>query len=567
MDTKVFLDYLAKMQYLTLEAENNNAVHHNILDEIEKFLSREELSLEEKAFFTGEQAFFSNQYNKALKSYSQARTVPYFPFFCHRAATQIYSKTGKKDQAIDYAKKALAAYPTDYITLSTLQNLLKSEGQANDNVEDEIYKIKKEHSLIAPLLNDDDTDLDDEEESAAKPISLGRQEIDDLMSLFQTPPPPEENAVAAEAALPPPSTALENASLLGLSIQEHRSQQTKKISQYILNAEDRSSTSDTFSILSGWTMRSNHEEAMFPEYSRKMGGGFLLRWNDKGVVINPGRSFLENFHAQGGHIRDIDYVVVTKDAEEAYFDVRNIYELNYHHNANSSTLHIIHYFFHPHVFHDLSLQLQPNFKGERNTVHSLELYIDSPERESLSLGDDIALSYFPLASPYKDKLNLGIRLDLSSLEAHRSIGFLSGGAWTRGLEKHLSGCDLLCASFEHTCEADYTKKQYNEDSLGYYGLYSLATDIQPQLLLCSEFNGREGDIRLEVIRELRHDISHAGNISTITLPADLGLDISLKNLSIRCSVGQDFVDASKIHITKPATPFGKLSFLSPASVL
>ena len=123
-----------------------------------------------------------------------------------------------------------------------------------------------------------------------------------------------------------------------------------------------------------------------------------MRWKGMGVAINPGRDFLSQFHAQGLHIRDIDAVIVTSDRPDSYEDVPEIYALNYQTNKLSQELKIIHYYLHQHAFQALSGVLKPHFKQERHNLHSLELFLDSPELEKIELSREIQLHYFRLRS-------------------------------------------------------------------------------------------------------------------------------------------------------------------------
>ena len=84
----------------------------------------------------------------------------------------------------------------------------------------------------------------------------------------------------------------------------------------------------------------------------------------------------------------------------------------------------------------------------------------------------------------------------------------------------------------------------------------------PKLLLCSEFGGREGDIRLEVVRKLKNDLYQnffrrmtmkliriylrGSCIQPAILPADVGLYIDLKTLKIRCSETGTLIDPFRI---------------------
>lgn len=389
-------------------------------------------------------------------------------------------------------------------------------------------------------------------------------------------------------------------------IQTFQKAQSDLMQEYSDLFRKRSKIPDNaFYVLQGWDFTHAgpfQNRNLFPsttrhlltEHSRSTSGGFFLRWNGKGIVINPGRHFIDHFHQQGLHIKDIDFVIVTKDDREAYSDVEEIYELNYQLNKVNPELQIIHYYLNQKAYEDLSRILKPNFKQARHAVHNLEIYLDSPDVEKVELSDAIQLHYF-LASTQdafmkglgakEDRYQkgaststLGIRLDLkipakpstpytAEKTASLRIGYISGVAWSPLLAHNLGNCDLLIAGFGNTSPNDYDKLSYNPDSLGYHGTFSLLEEVNPRLLLCSEFGGREGDIRIEVVKKIRQEYAQSNRSvrnAPVVLPGDIGLLIDLKTLQIQCSVSQILVDPNQAHVVKFAEAFGNLRYLSPA---
>lgn len=387
-------------------------------------------------------------------------------------------------------------------------------------------------------------------------------------------------------------------------IQAFQSSQTELIQEYHNLSQQRSTLLDhCLYILQGWHFPQGTASAsksffetpftsfLLTEHSRQTSGGFFLRWNGKGIVINPGRHFVDFFHRQGLHIKDIDFVIVTKDDPEAYIDVKEIYELNRQLNKISPELQVIHYYLNSKAHQELSSILKPYFRQARHTIHNLELFLDSPDVEKIELGDGIQLNYFLAESQeiftknvhskqeshQKNSSTLGIRLNLQSYEskgasyrgmpeAEIRIGYVSGVAWSPLLAHHLGSCDLLLTGFGNTHPNDYGKLSYNTDSLGYHGTFSLLEEVSPRLMLCSEFEGREGDIRIEIIKKMRQEYAqtnHSARNTPVVLPADIGLLVDLKTLHIQCSVTQAFIDPTQVHVVKLVDGFGNLRYLAP----
>lgn len=359
------------------------------------------------------------------------------------------------------------------------------------------------------------------------------------------------------------------------TISSFQNKQSVLLSQYIANNQKRPKLTNGLFVLHGWdsTLLSNMP---LTEKSRKTSGGYFIHWNGKGVAVNPGQNFMKNFHQAGLFVKDIDYVIVTGSAAESYADIAEIYELNYQLNKINPELHIINYHLCQKAHQNLSPILKPNFKQERNTVHCLELFLDSPDVEKTVLSNDMTLTYFPGSSTEvfsEDRLAkapscLGIRLDLKNGEEDRKairLGYISGTGWSPLLSHHLGHCDVLITGFGSTGTQDYNRLKYNDDSLGYNGTLSLTEEVHPSLLLCSEFSGKDGDIRLEVIKKMRKDLaaSEQGMKHSVSiLPADSNLFVNLKGIQVRCNVSNAVVEPSSVVVMKTAESFGTLQYLS-----
>ncbi len=63
------------------------------------------------------------------------------------------------------------------------------------------------------------------------------------------------------------------------------------------------------------------------------GGGKFLVWKSKGIVIDPGFDFLNNFYAEGFSLEDIDAVIVTHDHHDHTDDFESMWRLIKEHNA------------------------------------------------------------------------------------------------------------------------------------------------------------------------------------------------------------------------------------------
>ncbi len=475
-------------------------------------------------FFKGERAFYSKNYEKSLVHYMQARSISRFEFFCYRATAFLSFSKGDREKALLFVEKALKERPEDPSTLELKQSLLEISApeETPPMIENTIHKAPTS-SFIASKLG---LDLDTEQE-------------------------------------------------LEQRIQAYHIESQEKFQAYLGKAPYSEHLPDhSLWIFNGWD--APKEDTLLPRLTSSEGGLFI-RWNTKGIVINPGRNFLDRFHAAGLHISQIDYVIVTRESSDAYTDIGQLYELNYQLNKLAPELHLIHYYLNHKAYQSLAHQLKPNFKQERNTVHSLELFLDSPDVEKEELSEGITLHYFapgtrggfqPSNSTQVE--SLGVRLDLRNGQQMTRIGYLSNASWTPALSSSFGEVDLLIAGFGATGPNDYGKLNYNEYSLGYFGTFTLLEELKPKLLLVSEFEGHSGDIRMEVIRKLRKEFVQANphdHSSAAILPADRDMLIDLKSNKIKCSVNEEKLDPSKVQVVKTREAFGRLCYLSPDCLL
>jgi tetratricopeptide (TPR) repeat protein len=555
--------YVVQAQQLSQRLESDPAALQELLHLIEcrKDETRESPELSE--FFKGEYAFYSGQHEVALKHYLEAKGIEHLQFYCYRSSSHIYKKQGEAAKALVYAKKALEIFPEDTAMLSLHDAL------------------NRENPSFSPLLS-------------PQPVAM-------------------EETQAPASHLPKPSFVLpsdESCQRLEAAIDEQSLFQSRQIQDYLEYFKNRGTHPDhCLYALHGWKEAPFSIDSKMPalamvtEEARKSTGGFLLRWNGKGIAINPGKHFVDYFHAMGHSIQEIDFVIATHEETESCSDIRKIYDLTYQLNRAGKQLHVVHYYLNPKAYQELSGWLKPHFKQERHSIHCLELFLDSSDIEKVDLGSGIRLHYFPAGMPAvmplglsRDKAAsmstaLGIRFELfddpesmgEEALPRLKLGYASGVSWSPLLGHHLSHCSLLVAGLGNTNSVDYSRASYLDKELGYFGTFSLLEELMPKLLLCSEFGGREGDIRLEVVRKLKNDLyqnflkNDTETDSDISeealvpkpaiLPADIGLYIDLKTLKIRCSETGSLVDPSKIKAVRSHGRFSRLLYLSDTCCL
>jgi hypothetical protein len=258
-------------------------------------------------------------------------------------------------------------------------------------------------------------------------------------------------------------------------------------------------------------------------------GGYFLRCNGIGICINPGRHFFDHFCAQGFHLWEIDYCIVTKEGSEASQDLELIHTLNRELNATLLSYeqepHLIRYLLHTSCFGTYASRMRPLFREEKESVLCIEPF---DEEEKLALSDEVSLVY----RKRETDGSLMIRFELPQ----SSIGYSSDISPEE-------------STFFSICDTLITKALPQ-------------TDLCPKLklLLLGEFSHAEGDIRIELAKKVKRDFPYLS-----VLPLDAGLEINLERSTIKL-MNPDVIACQEATVVR-MQDFGPLMYLSSDQVL
>lgn len=556
MDQKAFESYLSQTKRLAPEPLQQLIAAHKSEHGDKTYLAE---------FFAGEEAFHQARYEKALKHYLKAGGVPLHPFFCFRASALLFQSMNNPEKAEEFALKALTLDPDDpHLHGFRKNDPILNPGSENSitepvaspkeiemHTESDIFSsphtrsVEKGHALTERLYPDTQNGpwLDLEKADSEK-VDLGKIDL----SPFEQKDPWQELKKMAS------SDPLFAEDPLEQAIKAVQREQATQMGDYLRQRETRGVNGENeLFCFTGWS--GVPSSLWLSSHNWQGSGGFFIRWRGEGVVLNPGRSFLERFHAQGLHLRDIDRVIITNPTVEIYAGVEQLYRLNAKLNSLAHDVHLLHYYLQREAFQNLSPILKPQFKQERNNLHCLELFMDSPDVERVDIAPQLSLHYFPVQGS-----QIGIRLDLKGEKQTVKVGYIAGGAWNPLLSHHLGTCDILIAAFGKTQLNDCHQIAYNSDSLGYNGCATLSQEVAPRLMLCGEFDGSEGDIRLPAIQKLRASV---GGTNRTLLPAENGLRLCLSNWAIQCNLSGSWVNPQKIKVVQTESAFAPLKYLAP----
>ncbi len=339
-------------------------------------------------------------------------------------------------------------------------------------------------------------------------------------------------------------------------VERHRALLQSRLDNYIEQSQQQPISSSPLLFFEQWPASVNL--SLYPLSQVKSRGGFFFAFGGEGVVINPTGSFLDSFHAQGSHIRQIHHVIITGSHPEYLEALKSIYDLNLSLNMRDQSHHLIKYFIEPKAAQAAMRLLKPHFKQEREALRLLDFFEDSAPIEQLSLSNAIELSYFQSSAD-----NLGVSFSLTREgEQPQKISFLSECNFSEDLYTRLQGSDILILGVGNVTAEDLSRSNYLSGSLGYNGIASLLEAVSPRLALLTQFPQETGDIRLELSRKLKEKFSQ-----TSILPVDQQLAFDLETVMMRCSETKRWIDPVDAVVLKNAKPFGPLKFLSKDFIL
>ena len=314
---------------------------------------------------------------------------------------------------------------------------------------------------------------------------------------------------------------------------------------------------DCIVVLKGWSSSTPlFASGIFTDASTCKGGGIYIRYRGKGIVIDPGNNFIDNFHKMGFYIEDIDYVITTHNHFDHAFDVEKIIDLDYEIYKNKKKK--IKYYFDRETYEEYHRKFDFESGKETDRVKLIVNGTKKPCNE-ISLMRGITLYTFPTKH---SSGSIGIKMVFSSKNDKKTIGYTSDTGYFKELPQNLEGCDMIIANFSETNAEDIKEEVLKETHLGYSGCKKLISEMTnpPEICAISEFWGGKGDIRIEIAKKL-----HFENRKNRTkyIPADIGFVVFMNDLSVMCtSCNQksnvENISSIRINAMKP---FGKIEYI------
>ncbi|MBU7045821.1 MAG: tetratricopeptide repeat protein, partial [Theionarchaea archaeon] len=100
-----------------------------------------------------------------------------------------------------------------------------------------------------------------------------------------------------------------------------------------LNPRNNPLSDNFFSVLRRWN---SYTPTLHTATEENLGGGYFLFWKGKGIVIDPGFNFVDNFLNNGFLIYDIDAVIITHAHVDHCSDFESLLTLLFEYNENKA---------------------------------------------------------------------------------------------------------------------------------------------------------------------------------------------------------------------------------------
>ncbi len=524
--------YLERTQELSCLDQNQS-----ILTFIEEQKEQHNLTPNLLHLFTGEEAFYQHHYKSALQQYLQAKNTLHYEFFCFRASAYLSEEINNYLKAIQFAKKALCIRPEDHPTLTLLARTYASIDQRDKA---QIIKQKLE-ALTEDDRREEKTATDQEEPHHFIPV--GEQELEELSQIFSTKEPEQTDLFSSETSTPKkhtyetdtspePNADWRTASVVlppGCDLFSHSPKPweseeslTKRLYETIdspqfpqVPVKDHSMTNQKqLEDYHQLYRRKTNNKTDFLFSSNKLSysslpypmqnlltqprKSFFVHWQGQGIVINPGKNFLDNLHQHSLFLQDIQAIIVTEATPDSLEELNTLYTLS----SKLSALHLttpITFYVHPRLYEYLKLQWK-----EHQQVYSLVNSWNIHERIHCStchLGSEIC----------------GINLHCKGLIRDISIVYLTG------TPTELKPCDILImdasqASAEHILA------------------------MNPKITVLYNTKAESAHKKLHHIKKLRNHIVETNRI----IPLTDNLNIQLENLHIQTEEGETASDVSAL---------------------
>lgn len=279
-----------------------------------------------------------------------------------------------------------------------------------------------------------------------------------------------------------------------------------------------------FRVLKQWPSYATLSLLPYPD---EVAGGYLLRWEDRNLVVDPGLGFLAALRQSNFHLADLDGVVITHWHIDHTGDMEELLTCLFEANEEGAIAEVD-FFLPPGAFGVYASLLAHNPAARNVTLlRPGEQAIWGPMRLTA-----IAAGHRDLTGREGDAIGLRVGLcDASGAEVVQ-VGLTSDTRWDPRLVEPLSHLDLLVLHLGGIYSRDLKADEYAKNHLGVKGTAALLSALSaagaPKLALLAEIGKELEYERLKLTRIL-------GDVTACRLvPAELGMTVRLPAAEVAC---------------------------------
>ncbi len=511
-------------------------------------------------------------FDRAIEFYQKAIDTPGYdtPGIAYHNMGNAHGRKGEHDRAIERYRKALETLrnPIRHAALINISNSLRHLGRLDEALE-----------TVNQILNE--PEIDGNHWRAA----LIKQIIEEAKAGVQ--PSVAEEAVAKAPARETAETP-EQIMLRKLGLQEKG--RKDKYDEYL--TKEVPARMDGFTCLRGWSSAVTLLEG--GDDCHWTGGGYFLKWHGKGIVIDPGFDFMDNFHDAKLHLKEVDAVLVSHNHSDHNYDLSSLDDLRYELHRRWKVLNPK-----DRKKHDVSRCLfvidedtSKTFRDDNADHRGLPMKFseaDAQRERWLERLNELPLTieHFKVqhGSDVPHAMGMRLRLHDGKNGTDFIFGYTGDTRWHPPLKDELANCDVLLAHIsmpsdeELLDDSEYSARLGKEKGaggfevlpsdgfkathLGYRGIIELIVATQPKMVLVGEFWAGLADLRVDLVKGIRRKVLERTGKDIPILPTGLGFRLLMPSLEVLCTSCERSVPHGDLKIAPAANPFGPLSYLCP----
>jgi tetratricopeptide (TPR) repeat protein/ribonuclease BN (tRNA processing enzyme) len=306
--------------------------------------------------------------------------------------------------------------------------------------------------------------------------------------------------------------------------------------------------------------------AMITDTESNRGGGYILYWNGKGIVIDPGFDFLYNLFQNKLKIYDIDAVIITHSHIDHCNDFESILTLIHEYNESLEGKKKI---------YDSRNPKKENIKSKKeierynqdliNQKKKIDIFLNLGAMKKflswIPIDDEKIRRIYPLEKnviydldDYKMKIkvmksihnevltksySVGLVFELYGSKGYNKrkpfrIGFTSDTRCDESVLKQYKNLDVIIPHLGSVEENDFQifSDKKHKNHLMLKGVISALSKTNAKLAIISEFGEELGEHRLKIVSALNEVFQAEKGLKCIT--GDIGLKVSIPDLRVNC---------------------------------